>query len=142
MAKQNTQSAANDIQNLFNAQGVQDAFKTWATMNERMATIFVDAGTRATDIASDTTKEALWNMRELTQTRDDVSEYGNAYTDFMKKQTELLQRAVQSYSAETQKVGSEAAELTSKAGEEISSKVTTAAEGAAQKVQSAAKKAA
>ncbi len=142
MAKQNAKFAANDIQNLFDPQGYQDVFKTWASMNERMALIAVEAGTRATEIASETTKEALSNMRGLTKARDEVSEYGNAYTDFVKKQTELFTRTAQSYSTETQKVGTETAELASKAGEEISDKVTTAAESATQTVNSAAKKAA
>ena len=142
MAKQNAKSAMTDIQNLFDPQGYQDVFKTWASMNERMASIAVDAGTRATDIASETTKEAISNMRDLTKVRDDVSEYGTAYTDFMKKQTELFTQAAQSYSNETQKVGTDAAELASKSGEEIGNKVTTAAEGAVETARSAAKKAA
>ena len=142
MAKQNAKSAMTDIQNLFDPQGYQDVFKTWASMNERMASIAVDAGTRATDIASETTKEAISNMRDLTKVRDDVSEYGTAYTDFMKKQTELFTQAAQSYSNETQKVGTDAAELASKSGEEIGNKVTTAAEGAVETARSAAKTAA
>jgi hypothetical protein len=142
MAKQNAKSATNDLQNLFDPQGYQDVFKTWASMNERMASIAVDAGTRATDIASETTKEALSNMRDLTKGRDEVSEYGKAYTDFVQKQTELFTQAAQSYSNEAQKVGTEAAEFASKAGKEVGDKVTTAAEGAAETVRSAAKKAA
>ncbi|MEP3329844.1 YebC/PmpR family DNA-binding transcriptional regulator [Sedimentitalea sp.] len=102
MAKQNSKSAANDIQNLFDPQGYQGVFKTWASMNERMASIAIDAGTRANDIASETTKEALSNMRDLTKVRDEVSEYGNAYKDFVKKQAELFTRAAQNYSNETQ----------------------------------------
>ena len=98
-------------------------------MNERMASIAIHAGTRANDIASETTKEALSNMRDLTKVRDAVSEYGNAYTDFVMKQAELFTRTAQNYSNETQKVGIKAAELASEAGEEISDKVTTAAEG-------------
>ena len=39
MAKQNAKSPANDIQNLFDPQGYQDVFNTWAGMNERMATV-------------------------------------------------------------------------------------------------------
>ena len=142
MAKQNAKSAMTDIQNLFDPQGYQDVFKTLASMNERMASIAVDAGTRATDIASETAKEALSNIRDLTKVRDDVSEYGTAYTDFVKKQTELFTQAAQSYSNETQKVGTDAAELASKSGEEIGNKVTTAAEGAVETARSAAKKAA
>lgn len=142
MAKQNEKSAANDIQNLFDPQGYQDVFKTWASMNERMASIAVEAGTRATEIASETTREALSNMRDLTKARDEVSGYGSAYADFVKKQAELFTRAAHSYSTETQKVGTETVDLASRAGEEISDKMTTAAEGAAQTVNPAAKKAA
>jgi uncharacterized membrane protein YgaE (UPF0421/DUF939 family) len=142
MAKQNAKSATNDLQNLFDPQGYQDVFKTWASMNERMASIAVDAGTRAADMANETTKETLSNMRELTQVRNEATEYGKAYTDFVQKQTELFTRTAQTYSNEAQKVGTLTAELASKAGEEISDKVTTTAEGAAQTVRSAASKAA
>ncbi len=142
MDKQNVKSAANEIKNLFNPQGYQDIFKTWAIMNERMASIATESGTRAIDIASETTKEALSNMRDLTQVRDEVSEYGGACTDFVKKQTELFTRAAQSYSNETQKAGTETNELATKTGEEIRDKLTATAENAAQTARSAAKKAA
>lgn len=123
MAKQNTKSAVNDMQSLFNPQGYQDMFKTWAGMNERMASLAVEAGTRATDIGSATAKEALANVRELTQVRNEPAEYGKAYTDFMQKQTDLFTRTAQAYANETQKVGSETVDLASKAGEEITGKV-------------------
>ncbi len=142
MAKQTANSAANDLQSLFNPQGFQDIVKTWASMNERMTSIVVDAGTRATDIASATAKEALTNMRDLTQVRDEPAEYGKAYTDFVKKQAELFTRTAQTYANETQKAGTQTAELASKAGEEISDKVTSTAESAAQTARSAANKSA
>ncbi len=142
MAKQNAKSAANDLQNLFNPQGYQDIVKTWASMNERMASIAVEAGTRATDIAGATAKEALSNVRELAQVRDEPAEYGKAYTDFVQKQTELFTRTAQTYANETQKAGTETAELASKAGEQITDKVTATAEAAAQTARSAGNKAA
>lgn len=142
MAKQNAKNTANDLNNLFDPQGYQDVFKTWTSSNERMASFAIEAGTRATDIASETAKEALTNLRELTQVRDEPAEYGKAYTDFVQKQAELFTRAVQAYANETQKVGSEAADLASKAGEEITDKVAANADSAAQKARSAANKAA
>ena len=123
MAKQNANSAVNDMQSLFNPQGYQDMFKTWASMNERMASLVVEAGTRATDIGSATAKETFANVRELTQVRNEPAEYGKAYTDFIQKQTELFTRTAQSYANETQKIGSETVDLASKAGEEITGKV-------------------
>lgn len=122
MAKQNANSAVNDMQSLFNPQGYQAMFKTWANMNEHMASLAVEAGNRAADIASETTKEALSNVRELTQVRNEPTEYGKAYTDFVQKQTALFTRAAQSYANETQKIGSETVDLASKASEEITGK--------------------
>ena len=43
MAKQNAKSATNDIQTLFDPKGYQDAAKTFATMNERLTSIAVEA---------------------------------------------------------------------------------------------------
>ena len=138
MAKQNAKTAANDMQSLFDPQGYQDVFKTWANMNERMASIAIEAGTRATDIASETRKQAFANARELTQVRDDLSEYGKAYMDFVQKQAELFSRTAQTYATEAQKAGTEAGDLASEAGEEITAKVAANAESAAQTVQSIA----
>ncbi len=138
MAKQTTKTAANDMQTLFDPKEYQDAFKTWASMNARMASIAAEAGTRATDIASATAKEAFSNVRDLVQAREEPAAYGKAYTDFVQKQTELFTRTTQSYANETQKVSTEAAEMASKAGEDITDKVTATAEGAAKTAKKAA----
>ena len=144
MTKQNTQSkaAANDIQSMFDPQGYQDTFKTFASMNERMTMNFVEAGNRSTDIASESAKEALSNMRDAAQVRDEPSEYGTAYSEFVKKQMDLFMRTVQSYGEVMQKTGSETAELASKAGKEIADKGKDNAERAVNTAGSAAKKAA
>ncbi len=59
MATNNRKSAANDIQSLFDPKGYQDVFKTWARFNERLTGVMVDAATKTTDIAHETTQEAL-----------------------------------------------------------------------------------
>lgn len=137
-----TKKTATDMQNLFDLQGYQDILKTMANMNERMASIAIQAGTRATDVASEAAKEAFSNARDLTQVRDEPAEYGKAFTDFAQKQTELFTRTVHAFATDMQKINSETSELASKAGEEITAKVTATAEGAAQKVNTAANKAA
>ena len=142
MAKQNAKSAATDIQNLFDPRGYQNVFKTWASMNERMANIAVEAGTRSTDIASETAKEAFGNIREVSQVRDEAADYGKAYSDFVQKQMDLFMRTAQNFADVTKQAGSETTELASKAGEEIANKAAANAEGAADKASSAAKKAA
>ncbi|MEI4196596.1 phasin family protein [Roseovarius sp. E0-M6] len=142
MATQTKKTATTDAQNLLDLQGYQDVLKTIANMNERMASITIQAGTRATDVSSEAAKEAFANVRDLTGVRDEPAEYGKAFTEFAQKQTELFTRTVQAFATDMQKASSETSDLASKAGEEITTKVTKSAESAAQKVKTAASKAA
>lgn len=142
MATQNTKSAANDIQNMFDPQGYQNVFKTWASVTERMTSIMVEAGTRSIDILSDTAKETLSNLSEAMQVRDEPTDYSHAYSDFAQKQMNLLQRNAQHIGEATQDAGTKATELTSKASEEVSNEIAANNKAAANKAGSAAKKAA
>ena len=119
MATQNSKSAATDIQNLFDPQGYQDVFKTWAHMKERVAGMLVDAASRITEIASGTTQDALSNIREVNQVRDEPAEYGQAVSDFAQKQMDLFMRTTQAYADVSQKTASQASELASEAGQKI-----------------------
>ena len=142
MAKQNEKSAANDIQSMFDPQNYQDFFKTWANMNERLTSIMVDAGHRSIKITSETADEALSNVRDAAQVRDDPTQYAQAYSNLMQKQMELAGRAMQSFGEVSKQTGSEAAELASEAGKTIADKTTENAERVTDKVSSATNKAA
>ena len=144
MATQNTKSAtndmksaANDIQSMFDPQGYQNVFKTWASMNERMTSIIVEAGTRSINIMSDTAKKSLSNLSEATQVRDEPADYSRAYSDFAQKQMNLLQRSAQDVGDVTKEAGTEATELASKAGEKLSDEVAANAKDAADKADKA-----
>ncbi len=139
MTKNTTESVVNQIQGLFNPQGNQDIFKTWARMSERMTAIVVEAGTRSTDIMSNTTKEALSNLGAATQVRDDPADYTKAYGDFAQKQMDLLTRTAQDVGEVTQKAGTETTELASKTGKEMSDKVTANTKDATSKATANAK---
>lgn len=139
MATQNTESAVHNFQSLFNAQGNQDAVKMMAGMTERMTAIFVEAGTRSVEIMSNAAKEALSNIGEATQVRDNPAEYAKAYGDFAQKQMDLMTRAAQNVGEVTQKAGTETKELASEAGEEVSDKVAASTKEATDKFTSAIK---
>ncbi|KUF08620.1 phasin family protein [Pseudoponticoccus marisrubri] len=142
MAKQNTKSAATDMQNLFDPQGYQDVFKTWAQIGERMTTIATEAAARSTDIASESTKEAFSNFREMNEVRDQPADYAKAYSDFAQKQMDLFTRAAKAMTDVSQKAGTEATEMATKVGEDMSETVAANAQGTVDKVTSAANKAA
>lgn len=141
MTKKNTETAANQIQSLFSLPGSQDVLKTWASMNERLTAIVAEAGTRSIDVMSTTAKEALSNLTEATQVREELADYGRAYSDFAQKQMELLKRSAQEIGDVTKAAGTETTELAKKAGEELSDKVAENVDGAADKVKGAADKA-
>ncbi len=111
-------------------------------MGERMTRVAVEAGTRSTDIASETTREAPANVREVTQVRDEPTDYGKAYSDFAQKQMDLFMRTTQSFADVSQKAGQDTTEVATKTGEEAADKAAANAEGATQKAKSAAEKAA
>lgn len=142
MANQNTNSTVNDIQSLFDPKGAQDVVKMWAGMNERMTANFVKVGTQSVEIMGNATKEALSNLGEATQVRDDASAYAKAYGDFAQKQVELLKRTAQEVGELVQKAGTDAQELASDAGKELSSKVAADVKDASDKVASLGKEAA
>lgn len=142
MAKQNTKSATNDLQGLFDPKGYEDIFKTLTSANERMTSIFVETATKSTDIAAETAKEAFSNLREVTAVRDEQADYGKAYSDFVQKQADLFMRTTKSLGDVTQEFGTETTEFASKTGEELSGKVTAKASQATDKATSAEKKAA
>lgn len=140
MTKKNTETAANQIQSLFNMQSNQDVLKTWASMNERLTAIAAEAGTRSIDIMSTTAKEALSNLTEATQVREELADYGKAYSDLAQKQMDLLKRSAQEIGDVTKGAGTETTELAKKAGEELSAKVDASVDGAADKVNRLLKK--
>ncbi len=141
MAKQTT-NATQDLRNLFDPQGYQDLVKTWAGYNERLTSIFVEAATKSTDIASQSAQETFSNVRGVATVRDEPRDYAQAYSDFVQKQMDLLMRTMQSFGEVTQKAGSETTDLATAAGEEMGQKIGANAEEAADKATSAAKKAA
>ncbi len=142
MTTQNTKAAMSDIQSLFNPKGGQDLIKSMASMNQRMTEIFIEAGTRSVEIMSNTAKEALSNLGEATQVREDPADYAKVYSGFAQKQVDLMTRTAQDVGEVTQKVGTATKELASEAGEEMSDKVAANAKEATDKVTSTAKDAA
>lgn len=138
MEVQNVKSAAQNLQGLFNPQGYQNVLKTWAGVSERMTSIFVDAGTRSVDIMSAKTKEALSNLREVSQVRDEPAAYSQAYSDFARKQIDLLKSITQDVGEVTQKVGAETKELATNAGQELNDTITASVKDATDKIVSKA----
>ena len=139
MTTQNAKTTMTGMQSLFNPNGGQDLIKAMANMNQRMTAIFVEAGNRSVEIMSKTAKEALSNLGEATQVREDPADYAKAYSNFAQKQFGLMTRTAQDVGQLTQKAGTDTKELTSEAREEFSDNVAANAKETTDKIMSATK---
>ena len=144
MAKQSNtvKSAANDFQSLFDPQNYHNVFKTVAEMNQRFTKVMIDAGERTTEITTKSAKEAFSNLRDMSQMREEPSDYAKAYGDFLQRQMDLMSRTSQSLVNVGQKASTATTELATEAGNKVAEKASANAERATDTATAAAKKAA
>ena len=121
---------------------MQDAFKTQATLGEKMSKVALEAAEKSTDISSKYTKETLAKIAELSTVKDEPTDYTKAMTDFASAQAEMTAETMAAFAEVAKKVQMETVELMLAAGKDISEDATAAVKKATAEVTSAAKKAA
>lgn len=120
---------------------MQDAFKTSATLNEKMSKVALEAAEKSTEISSKWTKDTLSKMGEIATVKDEPADYGKAVTDFASAQAEMTSEAMAAFAEVAKKVQMETVELMLAAGKDFSEDATAAVKKATNEVTSAAKKA-
>lgn len=119
---------------------MQDAFKTSATMNEKMSKVVLEAADKSAEISSKWTKETLAKMADVTTVKDEPADYGKAVTDFASAQAEMTSEAMAAFAEVAKKVQMETVELMLAAGKDISEDATAAVKKATTEMTTAAKK--
>lgn len=120
---------------------VQDAFKTSATLSEKMSKVALEAAEKSTEISSKWTKETLAKMGDVTTVKSEPTDYSKAMTDFASAQAEMTAEAMAAFAEVAKKVQMETVELMLAAGKDISEDATAAMKKATEEVTTAAKKA-
>lgn len=120
---------------------MQDAFKTSATLSEKMSKVVLEAVDKSTEISSKWTKEILAKLADVTTVKDEPADYGKAVTDFASVQAELTSEALAAFAEVAKKVQMETVELMLAAGKDISEDATAAVKKATADLTTAAKKA-
>ena len=120
---------------------MQDAFKTSATLNEKMSKVALEAAEKSTEISSKWTKDTLSKVGEMTAVKDEPADYGKAMTDFASAQAEMTSEAMAAFAEVAKKVQMETVELMLAAGKDFSEDATAAVKKATTDVTQAAKKA-
>ncbi len=120
---------------------VQDAFKTQATLGDKLSKVALEAAEKSTEISTKWTKDTLAKVAAVTAAKEDPSDYGKALTDFASAQAEMGAETMAAFAEVAKKVQMETVELMLAAGKDISEDATAAVKKATAEVTAAAKKA-
>jgi elongation factor P--beta-lysine ligase len=120
---------------------MQDAFKTSATLSEKMSKVVLEAADKSTEISSKWTKDTLAKLADVTKVKEEPADYGKSVTDFASAQAELTSEALAAFAEVAKKVQMETVELMLAAGKDISEDATAAVKKATADLTTAAKKA-
>lgn len=119
-----------------------DAFKTTATLNEKLAGVALDAVEKSTDISNKWTKDTIAKMTELSKAKAEPADYAKAMTEFASASAESAAEHMAAYAEIAKKVQMDTVELLMAAGKEAGEEATAAVKKATDEVTAAAKKAA
>ena len=119
----------------------EDAFKTQATLNEKLSAVALDAAEKSTEISSKWTKDTLSKLADLSKAKTEPADYAKAMTDFASAQAEVAAENVAAFAEIAKKVQMETVELMMAAGKEFSEEASAAVKKATNDATAASKKA-
>ncbi len=121
---------------------MEDAFKTTATLNEKLSGVALEAAEKSAEISSKWTKDTLSKLAEMSKAKAEPADYAKAATDFASAAAEVAAENLAAYAEIAKKVQMDTVELMMAAGKDITEDATAAVKKATTEVTSAAKKAA
>ena len=120
---------------------MQDAYKTQASLAEKMSKVALEAAEKSTEISSKWTLDTIGKMGSVATVKDEPTDYGKAVTDFASAQAEMAAENMAAFAEVAKKVQMETVELMLAAGKDMSEDATAAVKKATADVTAAAKKA-
>jgi len=120
----------------------EDAFKTQATLGEKLSGVYLEAAGKSTDIGTKWTKDALSKFGEMTKAKKEPADYAKAMTDFASAYAEMSAEHLAAYAEIAKKLQSETMELMMAAGKDMSEDAADVMKKATKDMTAATKKAA
>jgi len=120
---------------------MEDAFKTTATLNEKLSGVALTAVEKSTEISNKWTKDTLAKMAELSKAKAEPADYAKAMTDFASANAETAAEHMAAFAEIAKKVQMDTVELMMAAGKDMQEEATAVVKKASNDVQAAAKKA-
>ncbi|MDJ0820798.1 MAG: phasin, PhaP [Paracoccaceae bacterium] len=120
---------------------VEDAFKTTATMNEKLSAVALQAAEKSTEISAKWTKDTLSKLADMSKAKAEPADYAKAMTDFASAQAEVAAENMAAFAEIAKKVQMDTVELMMAAGKDLSEDATAAMKKATDELTATAKKA-
>jgi hypothetical protein len=120
---------------------MEDAFKTQATLNEKLAGVAFEAAEKSSEISAKWTKDTLSKMTEMTKAKTEPADYAKAMTDFASAQAEVAAENMAAYAEIAKKVQTDTVELMMAAGKDMGEEASATVQKMTKDATTAAKKA-
>jgi len=120
---------------------MQDAFKTQATLSDKLSKVALEAADKSTEISTRWTRETLAKVASVTAVKEDPADYTKSLTDFASAQAEMTAESMAAFAEVAKKVQMETVELMLATGKNFSEDASAAVKKASAEVTAAAKKA-
>ena len=120
---------------------LNDAFKTTATLNEKLSGVALTAAEKSAEISSKWQKETLSKLAEMSKAKTEPADYAKAMTDFTSASAEVAAEHMAAFAEIAKSVQADTVELMMAAGKNMSEEATAAVQKATAEATKATKKA-
>lgn len=121
---------------------MDEAFKTTATLNEKLAAVSVNAAEKSAELSAAWAKDTLAKFADFAKVKAEPADYAKAMTDLASASAETAAENVASFAEIAKKVQMDTVELMMAAGKDASEEAQAAVKKATTEATAAVKKAA
>ncbi|MDW4499639.1 phasin family protein [Sulfitobacter sp. D35] len=120
---------------------MEEAFKTTATLNEKLSGVALNAAEKSTELSTKWTQDTLTKLGQMSKAKAEPADYAKAAADFASAYAEGAAEHMAAYAEIVKKAQMETVELMMAAGKDMSEDATAAVKKAANDATAAVKKA-
>ena len=120
---------------------MSDAFKSTATLNEKLSGVALTAAEKSAEISNKWTKDTLAKLSDMSKVKQEPADYAKAMTEFTSASAEVAAEHMAAFAEIAKKVQMDTVELMMAAGKDMSEEATAAVKKATADATAASKKA-
>ena len=118
----------------------EEAFKTSATLNEKLSGVALTAAEKSTEISNKWAQDTFAKLAEMSKAKDEPADYAKAVTDFASAYSESAAEHMAAFAEVAKKMQMDTVELMMAAGKDFSEDAQAAAKKFTKDATAAAKK--